>query len=173
MNNTLQRVFSELLFPLLGILFWDWGFPFILWYIAIDVLTQLSSGIFIKNYIWEWRKVVVQGMELALILLLIALNSENLGRSFVDFVMYADAGIPQGILLVPLIILSEALRVRMERKTGIKILTVIAQHLARVSVLGMLVALTAFEVKEFYLSIVFLILTGFVIISLKPKVIRI
>lgn len=112
-------------------------------------------------------------MELALLLLLIALNSENLVRSFVDFVMYADAGIPQGILLVPLIILSEALRVRMERKTGIKILTVIAQHLARVSVLGMLVALTAFEVKEFYLSIVFLILTGFVIISLKPKVIRI
>lgn len=173
MNATIPRVLSELLFPVLGIVFWQWGFAFILWFVAMDVITQLASGIFIKNYSWDWRKQVVQGMELILILSLITLNSENFIGSFVDFFMYSDAGVPQGYLLFPLIVLSEIMRLKMERKTGIKIHSLIGQHIARVSVLGILIFLSFAEVKEIFLSIVFLVLSGLVILSIKPKVIRI
>jgi len=172
MNAALPRLLSELLLPLLGIIFWHWGFAFILWFVAIDVFTQLALGIFLRNDRWDWLKVLVQCMELILVWLLISLNSVQIWASFVAFFMYSDAGIPQGYLLLPLMIFSEVIRLRTERKTGVKIIPILGQHLARVFVLGILVVLSITGLKEIYLSCIFLALSGIVILSIKPKVIR-
>lgn len=81
-------------------------------------LTEISKKD--KNKIFL-RQLVLLVIELLVIHSAIFLhqNDINFGKEFVSFLSYKDMGIAQGIILVPLIIASEWMRIKNELKMGI------------------------------------------------------
>ena len=131
--NRIERISSllgDVALPLFGYFFWNWNFYFILLFFMLD---QISRVIFLpqrlrlteiskkdKNKIFL-RQLVLLVIELLVIHSAIFLhqNDINFGKEFVSFLSYKDMGIAQGIILVPLIIASEWMRIKNELKMGI------------------------------------------------------
>ena len=131
--NRIERISSllgDVALPLFGYFFWNWNFYFILLFFMLD---QISRVIFLpqrlrlteiskkdKNKIFL-RQLVLLVIELLVIHSAIFLhqNDINFGKEFVSFLSYKDMGIAQGIILVPIIIASEWMRIKNELKMGL------------------------------------------------------
>ena len=127
------EIFSALLgdvaLPLIGFLFWDWGFYFISLYFLFDLLFRT---LFIKrrlkpiDELKNRRAIIFKAflftfLEVILIHCIVvgAFPHTNIGDSFIYFLTYEEMGIAQGVVLLPLLLLNEVMKIRNENKMGI------------------------------------------------------
>jgi len=127
------EIFSALLgdvaLPLIGFLFWDWGFYFISLFFLFDLLFRT---LFIKrrlkpiDELKNRRAIIFKAflftfLEVILIHCIVvgAFPHSNIGDSFIYFLTYEEMGIAQGVVLLPLLLLNEVMKIRNENKMGI------------------------------------------------------
>ena len=127
------EIFSALLghvaLPLIGFLFWDWGFYFISLFFLFDLLFRT---LFIKrrlkpiDELKNRRAIIFKAflftfLEVILIHCIVvgAFPHTNIGDSFIYFLTYEEMGIAQGVVLLPLLLLNEVMKIRNENKMGI------------------------------------------------------
>lgn len=127
------EIFSALLgdvaLPLIGFLFWDWGFYFISLFFLFDLLfrtlfikRRLKPFDELKNRrVFIFKAFLFTFLEVILIHCIVvgAFPDVNIGDSFIYFLTYEEMGIAQGVVLLPLLLLNEVMKIRNENKMGI------------------------------------------------------
>ena len=115
--------------PLLGFLFWDWGFYFIVLFFVFDIL--IRSFFLMKrvknlpsmniNHRFALFGISMTLLELCLLHLLVFLTLTPIGffKEFWAFLSYEELGIAQGVVLIPLLIFNELFRIRNEQKAKV------------------------------------------------------
>ncbi len=126
----ISSLLGDVALPLFGYFFWNWNFYFILLFFMLD---QISRVIFLpqrlklteiskqdKNKICL-RQFVLLVIELLVIHSAVYLHNYeiNFATEFGNFLSYEDMGISQGVILIPIIIASEWMRIKNELKLGI------------------------------------------------------
>lgn len=115
----ISEIIGDFMLPLLGYLFWSWDLYFILLYIIFD----LSIRLFFVVYRPESRQLSLLVRPFIFYLSFLILGhfymvlSEPTWRfatAFSEFFWYADFYIPQGFILLPILIYTELSRQRME-----------------------------------------------------------
>ncbi|GAA0874231.1 hypothetical protein GCM10009118_06390 [Wandonia haliotis] len=121
-NQIIIQAVGELFIPILGFYWWEWDLHFILLFYYLDVLASLvlfivkagkvntyrtGKQLTIQNYrpyLTNYFFVLVGliGFEMGTLLVY---KDMNLMASLLDFLTYKELGIPQGIILLPLIVL--------------------------------------------------------------------
>jgi hypothetical protein len=124
----LVQALSELVIPLLGYFWWDWSLYFILLFYVLDLLVSTSFSFVRERRILHYRqqplrfqpKYVLLTIALLALLFFICLQALlqldpafNAGAATWKFLAYKELGIPQGILLVPLVIYTGYAQYRM------------------------------------------------------------
>lgn len=116
------RIFANLLIPVLGFWVWDWSLYFILLFYILDIL---SSEVVMHLKSRKIRQIHANGKELikvptkiyalvsflflAFVILeinigIVLLHPEiNIQQEIITFLAYKELGIPQGIVLLPLV----------------------------------------------------------------------
>lgn len=134
MNNRatfIVQLIGDLAIPLLGYFLWDWSLFFILLFYLIE---NLFYSVFRIETIREIKKVVLKkdqtrdiksllktlllwSFECVLVhfLILEIYPKQSLFREWIHFLMYEDLGIPQGIILLPLLYFTS--RMKMKQNT--------------------------------------------------------
>jgi hypothetical protein len=167
-----QRILAEVLFPLIGILFWKWTFDFILWFYAIDILLLAIVGVWRHKKYKSVPALILPWLELLIAMLLIVLFGKELWSSLGEFLAYEDMGFSQGYFLLPIIGLSEWMRWKLEHKTRVIILTTNAQHLLKIACFALLgVVMVVFHLGT-EASYCFLVILTLVNLINKPLIIR-
>lgn len=114
-----SEILGDVLLPILGYLFWGWDLYFILLFIIFDLSVRLAFAFFRP----ESRSVQVLLRPILFYLSFLVIShfyivlSEptwRFGTAFSDFFWYEDFFIPQGLILLPLLIYTERSRQRME-----------------------------------------------------------
>ncbi len=124
----ISALLGDVALPLLGFIFWDWGFYFIALFFLFDLLfktlfirKRLSVLLdFPKRNKFLFKSFLFPFFELILIhcIVLVAFPGIQIGGAFIDFLTYEDLGIQQGIVLIPLLFLNEIMKIRNEKKMG-------------------------------------------------------
>ena len=121
-NQKLILAFGELLIPILGFYWWQWDLHFIFLFYYLDVVASLviyavkirkielfRSGKWNLQHhfpaILKWYMSVIVGLIFFEIGLMFVYPELNLMNSLIDFLSYEELGIPQGIIILPLIAL--------------------------------------------------------------------
>ena len=105
----ISEVLGDFLLPLLGFLFWDWDLYFILLFIIFDLSIRLAYA-FIRRESrradWLLRPALFYICFLVISHFYIVLSDPTwrFGAAFSSFFWYADFFIPQGLILIPLLI---------------------------------------------------------------------
>ena len=122
-------LFGDVALPLLGFLFWDWGFYFIVLFFVFDIL--IRSFFLMKrvknlpsmniNHRFALFGISITLLELCLLHLLVFLTLTPIGffKEFWAFLSYEELGIAQGVVLIPLLIFNELFRIRNEQKAKV------------------------------------------------------
>lgn len=121
-----SAIIGDAALPLLGFLFWDWGFYFIVLYFLFDIFiralhlikrVKLLPAIDL-NYRFSLRGIFLTIIEICLLHLLVyfSLSPVSLFQEFWLFLSYEELGIAQGIVLLPLLFLNEIIKIRNEIK---------------------------------------------------------
>lgn len=121
-----SAIIGDAALPLLGFLFWDWGFYFIVLYFLFDIFiralylikrVKLLPAIDL-NYRFSLLGVFLTIIEICLLHLLVyfSLSPVSLFQEFWLFLSYEELGIAQGIVLLPLLFLNEIIKIRNEIK---------------------------------------------------------
>lgn len=112
------QLLAEIAIPLLGYFFWNWGFYFILLFFLLDYLVFLTFS-FVKHrkivqfretpYFFPIKQVLATSLVLIFTFIFTFIALPQLGAfDFVaqtwEFISYKEMGIPQGILLLPLVV---------------------------------------------------------------------
>lgn len=112
------QVIGDLAIPLLGFLVWEWSLFFIFAFYVLDYL--VSFGVLIakhrkiKSYRNDKRsylKSIIRSVFIALVVLVIGFqffhffNSFSISHELISFLSYKELGIPQGAILIPLLVL--------------------------------------------------------------------
>jgi hypothetical protein len=118
-QSRIIQLVGDLAIPLLGYYFWDWNIYFILFFYILDVLIS-TAFTFVKTKKinthhktneWPWIHIglIVIGYVITFTLLYFLIYQiypkTDLGKQFNSFLMHQDMGMPQWILLFPLLIL--------------------------------------------------------------------
>lgn len=115
----LSEILGDFLLPLLGFLFWGWDLYFILLYIIFDLSVRLIFTIFRP----ESRKLqlllrpvlfYVTFLIISHFYIVLSEPTWRLASAFSAFFWYEDFFIPQGLILIPLLVYTERSRQRME-----------------------------------------------------------
>ena len=182
---------GDVALPLIGFFFWDWGFYFIALYFLID---QFAKQVFLLPRLVSAQVILPQkaiiftkSMLLFLfqILMILLINYQlnpnfNLFQESINFIMYKDMGIQQGLILVPLLFIAEWLKLKTDNKViksteikRFKINHVLKQAQILLSILGLLLGIINFTlIPELLVVFIFLIgigLTAFVPVAKKNK----
>ncbi len=114
--------------PLVGFLFWDWGFYFIILFFLFDLVIRtlflnkriglLPSIILPKAFLLKGIGLVVLEVVILHLLVYLSLNSISFPTEIWGFLSYEELGFAQGIILLPLLFLNEVIRIRNEKKLG-------------------------------------------------------
>ena len=125
----ISALLGDVAIPLVGFLFWGWGFYFIALFFLFDLLFRT---LFLKKRVStlpdfsQRNKFLFKGflypfIEFVLIhcIVVVSFASMSIGDAFVDFLTYEDLGIQQGIVIIPLLFLNEVMKIRNEKKMGI------------------------------------------------------
>lgn len=122
-------LFGDAALPLLGFLFWDWGFYFIVLFFVFDIL--IRSFFLMKrvknlpsmniNHRFALFGISMTLLELSLLHLLVFLTLTPIGffEELWAFLSYEEMGIAQGVVLIPLLIFNELFRIRNEQKAKV------------------------------------------------------
>lgn len=122
-------LFGDAALPLLGFLFWDWGFYFIVLFFVFDIL--IRSFFLMKrvknlpsmniNHRFALFGISMTFLELCLLHLLVFLTLTPIGffKELWAFLSYEELGIAQGVVLIPLLIFNELFRIRNEQKAKV------------------------------------------------------
>ena len=122
-------LFGDVALPLLGFLFWDWGFYFIVLFFVFDIL--IRSFFLMKrvknlpsmniNHRFALFGISMTLLELCLLHLLVFLTLTPIGffKEFWAFLSHEELGIAQGVVLIPLLIFNELFRIRNEQKAKV------------------------------------------------------
>lgn len=124
------QIVSELAIPLIGYFFWDWTLFFILifyilenlflYYFRIETLRQVKTVIFKSKVGTDYKQLLISFgfwiQEFILIHLFISTINTNLsiGHEWYNFIMYEELGIPQGIVLIPLMIFASRMKMKQD-----------------------------------------------------------
>lgn len=125
----ISAILGDAALPLVGFLFWDWGFYFIVLFFLFDLgirilflrkkTALLPSIILPKGFFLKGIGLVI--LEIALLHLLVYFSFKSISfiAEFWAFLSYEELGIAQGVLLLPLLFLNEIIRIRNEKKLGV------------------------------------------------------
>lgn len=155
---------SDLIIPLLGYFIWNWSLFFIVFFLLLDliVFTILS---FLKDQkvqrfkIQSYQFPIQQlGITLGLFLITLAVMNQgfvwhtsdfNIAQATLDFLATKEMGIPQGMLLIPLIALGSYMQFktqfilnRVYERTSVQAIWKI-QHQTNIAVLAATILLVA------------------------------
>lgn len=126
-SEIISNILGDILLPLLGFLFWDWGFYFILLFFLLDQFARVaflplrlkylqvkrstSSRYFLGAVIWLC-------VELVIIHCCVYLQKPSIDflQEITAFWTYEEIGFQQGWLLLPLLVLNEWMRIKQEEK---------------------------------------------------------
>ena len=170
MDSRVQRLIAEVLFPLMGILFWDWTLNFIVWFYAIDLILTAVVNVVRNRKTILLFEIALPFAELSLLFLIIFISSNGIGASFFAFLSYKDMGIAQGYFLVPILLLNEWLKWKMELKTKMVIVSSTKSLLFKIAGFGLLLtAIFAFGLTG-YESLMFLLVLCVENILWKPHI---
>lgn len=127
--EVISALLGDVALPLIGFLFWDWGFYFISLFFLFDLIFRT---LFIKRRLKPidelknrntiiFKAFLFTFLEVILIHCIVvgAFPHTNVGDSFIYFLTYEEMGIAQGVVLLPLLLLNEAMKIRNENKMGI------------------------------------------------------
>ncbi|NBU91827.1 MAG: hypothetical protein EBS17_03195 [Flavobacteriia bacterium] len=172
-DTRVQRLLSELLLPILGILFWHWGTAFLLWFMLLDVVSGLVTGRLHPVQKTSLKQSVIQVFELLLICLVIYLLTNDIVTSFSSFFAYEDMGVAQGYFIVPLMVFGEWLRLTMSKKTGVYFFNSISYSWSRMAFMGVFFVLASFGPSELLLSLALISLASLSILWFPQDIILI
>lgn len=129
-SDIISNLLGDILLPLLGFLFWDWGFYFILLFFLLDQLARVAflpmrlktlkvksttvSQFFYRSLLWLL-------VELVIVHCCVYLQKPSIDFQYeiTAFWTYEEMGFQQGWLLLPLLILNEWMRIQQEEKIGL------------------------------------------------------
>ncbi len=114
----IQRLLAEVLLPLIGVFAWNWSFDFICWFYAIDLFINALVSLIRHRRFHNSMGLILPWFEFILVILLIDLSGNNCWDSWKNFLTYKDIGIAQGYVLVPLVLVNEWMRWKLERRTN-------------------------------------------------------
>lgn len=127
--EVISALLGDVALPLIGFLFWDWGFYFISLFFLFDLIFRT---LFIKRRLKPidelknrntiiFKAFLFTFLEVILIHCIVVgvFPHTNIGDSFIYFLTYEEMGIAQGVVLLPLLLLNEAMKIRNENKMGI------------------------------------------------------
>jgi hypothetical protein len=130
------QLIGELVIPLLGYFLWDWSLLFILLFYLIENLFfsyfRIETVREVKKTVWKKeqprelkifsKSLTIWTIEFVLVHLFIAVIYPNQSfiKEWVDFFMYQDLGIPQGIILLPLIYISSRMKMKQDVMLNIR-----------------------------------------------------
>ena len=172
-DTRLQRLLSELLLPILGVLFWHWGTTFLLWFMLLDVVTGLVIGRLHPVQKTSLKQSVIQVFELLLICLVIYLLTNDIVKSFSSFFAYKDMGVAQGFFIVPLLVFGEWLRLKTCKKTGVYTLNSVSFSWSRAAFMGVFLILASFGLPEILLSLALISLSALSILVFPQDIVLI
>ena len=125
----ISAILGDAVLPLVGFLFWDWGFYFIVLYFLLDLVIRalflskkialLTSIVLPKGFFLKGIGLVILEVTLLHLLVYFSFKSISFIAEFWAFLSYEELGIAQGILLLPLLFFNEIIRIRNEKKIGI------------------------------------------------------
>lgn len=125
----ISALLGDVALPLAGFLFWDWGFYFISLFFLFDLffrtlflrrrLTPLielenRNRILFKGFLFTFLEVL-----LIHCIVIGTFAQLSIGDSFMAFLSYEELGVSQGVVLLPLLLLNELMKMRNENKMGI------------------------------------------------------
>jgi hypothetical protein len=116
-DSRIQRLLAEVLLPLIGVIAWNWSFDFMCWFYAIDVFINALVGIIRHRRFHTLTGLWLPWLEFVVVILLVGLSGKNYWDSWIDFLAYKDMGIAQGYVLIPLVLLNEWMRWKLEQRT--------------------------------------------------------
>jgi len=121
-NPKLIQLIGDVTIPLLGFLFWGWGLYFIVAFFLLDIViktffTIKKSQLIINNQYFNQSKFKIKHLNLSILSIgsvtfIIILThlvfysvipNFNLNKEIKTFLMYEEFGIPQLVLLIPLL----------------------------------------------------------------------
>ena len=117
-QTKITQLLGDLAIPLIGYYFWGWNMLFILFFYILDVGVS-SAFTFVKTksinkfhqtnyYPWKHILFILLGYFLTFYLVyFLILNISpkvNISKEIIRFLMMKEMGLPQGILLLPLLI---------------------------------------------------------------------
>lgn len=124
------QLIGELVIPLLGYFLWDWSLLFILLFYLIENLFfsyfRIETVRQVKKTVWKKeqprelklfsKSFTLWTIEFILVHLFIVViySNQSIIKEWVDFFMYQDLGIPQGIILLPLIYISSRMKMKQD-----------------------------------------------------------
>ena len=124
----ISAILGDAVLPLVGFLFWDWGFYFIILFFLFDLVIRtlflnkriglLPSIILPKAFLLKGIGLVVLEVVILHLLVYLSLNSISFPTEIWGFLSYEELGVAQGIILLPLLFLNEVIRIRNEKKLG-------------------------------------------------------
>lgn len=172
MNVRVQRLFAEVLFPTVGLIFWNWGFDFILWFYFLDQFAGLVSDVVKKNggFVVQRHGLII--IELMVILCAIAVFTIDFLGSLMDFLSYEDMGIAQGYFLIPIMMLGEYLKINLERKTGVIWQISKRAQLIKTALFALLLVGVIFVGAELYAAVAFILILALINILFPPVLIK-
>lgn len=182
---------GDIAFPLIGFFFWNWGFYFIALYFIIDQLAKQAFLIVrLKNISLQFtEKAILLSKSMALfffeVLIIILINYQmtvefNPINGIINFLSYEDMGIQQGVVLIPLLIFAEWMKIKTERRSKqsdeIKQQNInrsLQQSQIRLSMLGIILGIVNFNMlTELLIVILFLIGIGLSVFAPLKKIIK-
>ncbi len=124
------QLIGELVIPLLGYFLWDWSLLFILLFYLIENLFfsyfRIETFREVKKTVWKKeqprelkifsKSFTLWMIEFVLVHIFIAViyPNQSFRKEWVDFFMYQDLGIPQGIILLPLIYFASRMKMKQD-----------------------------------------------------------
>ena len=117
-QTKITQLLGDLAIPIIGYYFWDWNMFFILFFYILDVGVS-TAFTFVKtkaihkhhqtsNYPWKHIFLILIGYFLTFYLVyFLILNISpkvSISKEIIRFVMMKEMGLPQGVLLLPLLI---------------------------------------------------------------------
>jgi hypothetical protein len=130
------QLIGELVIPLLGFFLWDWSLLFILLfyllenlffsYFRIETVREIKKQILKKdqprNSKILFKSLILWLIECVLVHLFILLiyPNQSLPKEWIKFFMYQDLGIPQGIILLPLLYFASKIKMKQDVFVSLK-----------------------------------------------------
>jgi len=181
---------GDIALPLIGFFFWNWGFYFIALYFIIDQLAKQAFLILrLKNSSLQFTEKAVRLSKSWIlfffeVLIIILINYQmtvdfNPINGIIKFLTYEDMGIQQGLILIPLLIFAEWMKIKTERTSKLSeevkqqnINHSLQQSQIRLSMLGIILGIVNFTIlSELVIVILFLIGIGLpVFVPLKKAI---